>query len=125
REVVGDPVRKKLRLRPVEDLAGMAVDVALDTAARHGPRHLAVLGDAELRAHRPRGRTARGDHRREREPLAALAPALDVADDLLHAACLPWILVSTAASSSRLARLCPATKRSTYGSAARMPPASG
>src|SRR6266513_677976 len=124
-EVVGDPVREQLRLRAAEHFARVAVDLALDAAAGDRPGHLPALRDGELGSDRPRGRAPRRDDRRERELLAARAPTLDVRQDLLHAACLLSIPASTPASSSRLARLCPAMNRSTYGRAARIPPASG
>ena len=72
----------------LEHLARALVDVRLDAAARHGPGQLARVRDGQLRADRPRRRPARRDHRRDRHLLSLRAPALDVVQDLLHAACL-------------------------------------
>src|SRR5919106_3671446 len=125
RELVGDPVAEDLRLRAGEHLAGVAEDLVLDAAAGDGADHLAPLGDGELRSDRPGSRLSRGDDRRDRDALAAAAPALDLGQDLSHAACLLCIPTRTSASSSRLARSPPETNRSRNGSAARIPPASG
>ena len=78
RELVRDPVLEELRLRAVEHLARVAEDLVLDTAARDGAGHLAALGDGELRADRARRRLPGRDHGRERDPLPARPPALDV-----------------------------------------------
>src|SRR5207302_8689195 len=111
--------------RTREDVARVAVAVVLDAAARNGAGHLPSFGDRQLRADRARCGPSRRDDGGEREPFAACAPALDVGQQLFHAPCLLSIPASTPARSSRLARLCPATKRSTNGRAARIPPASG
>ena len=84
RLVVGDPVRQELGRHAAEHLPRGAVDLVLDAAAGDGAGELAALRDRELRAHRAWGRAPRRDDRREREPLAAAAPALDVRDDLFH-----------------------------------------
>src|SRR6185295_10836898 len=73
----------------------------------------------------PRCRHAGGDNGRNGDFLATLAPLLNLVDDLFHAACLRSIPPRTLPRLSRLATSWPARKRSTYGSAARMPPASG
>src|SRR5581483_3592874 len=125
RLLVGDPVAEQLRLARLHHLAGVLVDVRLDAAARHRAAHLPGLGDGEARPHGPGRRPPRGDHRRDDHLLALLTPPLDLVQYLFHAACLLSIPARTPARSSRLARLCPGRKRSTYGSAARIPPASG
>src|SRR6266852_5247536 len=123
--LVGDPVGDELRLARLEHAPGALVDVGLDAAARDRAGQLAALRHGQLGADRPRRGAPGRHHGRNRHLLAALPPAGDVGQDLLHAACLLSIPASTSASSSRLARLCPGRKRSTYGKAARIPPASG
>src|SRR4029079_6457234 len=87
--------------------------------------HLPRLGDREARTHRARSGAARGDDRRDDHLLATRAPARDFVKDLFQGAVLLSMPASTVASSSRLLRLWPERNLSTYGSAARMPPASG
>src|SRR5439155_2645154 len=100
-------------------------DVALDAAAGDGAADRAALRDGELRSHRPRRGAPGGDDGGNGDLLAALPPALDLVDDLFHAACLRSMPPRTLPRLSRLATSCPARKRSTYGSAARIPHASG
>src|SRR5437588_6373360 len=125
RLIVGDAVGEQPRLARDDHLARLDCDVALDTAAGDRPAHLSSLRDRELRADGTRRRAPRGDDRCDRDLLAALTPALDLVDDLLHAACLRSMPARTVPSASRLARSCPETRRSTWANAARIPPVSG
>ena len=101
----------------------MAEGLALHAAAGEP----AISPEAEMASLAPTGRGAdlRVAITVASAMLRAGAPALDVLKNLSHAACLRSIPARTSASSSRLATLWPATKRSTYGRAARIPPASG
>ena len=110
-----------MRALAAEDRRRVGVHVALHAAARHRAGQRAVLRDDELGAQRARRRAARRDDRRQREALAPLPQAVDVGQDVPHASCLLSIADSRSPSASRLARSCPDTKRSTDGSAARMP----
>src|SRR5439155_26750041 len=125
RLLVGNAVAEELGLARLHHLTGVLVDIRLDTSARDGAAHPARLGDRQARADGPGRRAAGGDDGCDDDLLAALPPALDLFQDLLHAACLLSMPASTPARSSRLARLCPGRNRSTNGSAARIPPASG
>ena len=85
-QIVGDAVREQTRRALVQHLACLHGDVALDAAARDGAGELATLRDGELGAERPRCRAARGHDGRDGDGLVApVAPALDVAGDVLHA----------------------------------------
>src|SRR5262249_60239977 len=90
-----------------------------------GVSQLTGVGDREAPADRARPRAWCCDDRRDDALLAILFPAVDLGKDLFHAACLLSMPASTAPSSSRLRRLWPGRKRSTKGSAARIPPARG
>src|SRR5262249_3102688 len=85
RHVVGDAVGEEPRRGAGEHLLGGKRDVALDATARDGACELPARADPELRPDRARRRRACGDDRREGDPLAARAPALDVGGELVHA----------------------------------------
>src|SRR5262249_19803664 len=124
-ELVLDPVGEQDRPACTQDLLRVLVHVGLDATAGHRARELARLRDRELRPDRARRRAPGRDDGRDRHLLATRPEALDVREDLLHAACLLSMPARTPASCSSPARFCPGRNRSTYGRAARMPPASG
>ena len=73
------------RLALAQHLGGDLDDRALDAAARHRPRHLAVLVDGHLGARRARGGTLDRHHGGDRDALPRLGPRPYVIDDVLHA----------------------------------------
>ena len=119
------PYESELGLARREHLLCVLEHVALDAAAGDGAAHLPRLGDREAGADRARSGAPRRDDSRDDDLLAVLLPAIDLGQDLFHAACLLSMPASTAPSSSRLRRLWPGRNRSTNGRAARIPPASG
>ncbi len=140
RRIVGDTEVEQSRLSAGENLDAGRDHGAFDASAAHRSRDPAIARNRHLAAHGPRGRAPGLDDggQRDREPLRA--PALDVGEDVSHA--VPSIRTGgrvccrrsgrsagtrsrCRASASRLARLWEGRKSSTYGSAARMPRASG
>src|SRR6186997_1895881 len=85
--LVRDSVGTKPRRAAGEDRPRLLDDLALDAASRDRARELALRGDREFRSDRPRGRSARRNDGGESGAFVPpLAPAADVADDLLHGA---------------------------------------
>ena len=108
-------------LGALQHLLGDLHDRALDAAARHGARDLAVLVDGHLGAGRPwRGALDR-DHGGQRDRVAALAPDVDVLQHVLHDSPSS---IRSASDSSEAIEL-PGSRWSTCGRAARMPRVSG
>ncbi len=83
--LVGDPVRAQARRLALEDGAGLVVDGGLDTAARDGADDLPPFRHGQHGAGLARRRPLRLDDRGHGHPLALREPALQRAEDVLHA----------------------------------------
>ena len=118
RVVVGDAVPLEHRLAGRDDRLGQLVDRALDAAA--GDRADRGLVGADQ--HRGAGRARRGlegrDHGADADGLAGLPPLHQLGQHLTHG-------TTTSISSAKVASEWPATKSSTYGSAATTPCCTG
>ena len=134
-QLVGDAVVQIARAGhgALEQLLRLAVDGALDAPSGDAAGHLAVVGDREDGADRTGCRAVRADHLRDRDAVSLAAPLLDrLQGVLVHFAllvsCAARVLPScmtTFTIDSSDARLWPGRNTSTWGRAARMPPASG
>ena len=102
----------------VEHRERLGDDRALDAAARHRARHLAVLVHGHRGARVPRTGALHADHPRDRHPPAGGLPAVDVRNHFFHRAI-------TSASCSRARSEWPSMNSSTNGRAAAIPRARG
>src|ERR687886_516210 len=149
--VVADAVPLEGRDAGLDDVLGLLVDRTLDAAAGDAAHSGAVGADEHRRAGRAGGRPPGGHHSAHADGLTRLPPADQVLEHVTHPTAPllgvePWwprpearpelakgerdgVLFQaremTPASSWNAARLCPATKWSTDGSAACIPPVSG
>src|ERR1051326_5517618 len=76
RGLVGDAELERLRLAALDHVERLGDHVALDAAARDRAEEIALVVDDEIRADRPRRRSPRLDHRRERNPASLFLPIL-------------------------------------------------
>ena len=104
-ELVGDPVGEELRLAASRAPRARARRRRSRRSLRRPSRTSSPTRRPRACPDRPRRRAPRRDDGRDDDPLAVLAPALDLWQDLFHAACLLSMPASTPASSSRLAEI--------------------
>src|ERR1051326_1544085 len=76
RGLVGDAELERLRLAALDHVERLGDHVALDAAARDRAEEIALVVDDEIRADRPRRRSPRLDHGRERNPASLFLPIL-------------------------------------------------